>query len=434
MKHLVSIFLLCSLTSVFAKNRGYFLEDIERKINTINLLRSSDVSVESKNVSYCFYLSSKDYGVFQTTKLKHENNKPTRSIVHKGENISYAFCENIVNSKGSPLDTQVAVMEDGKIKKPLTVPIGTPSVWSLLDGTNTSKGFRIDFTPSKNNSEESVTYIMNCDANVTEVSEPKIAKTGNRYVFEFNSQYGCPDMTVYAVWNFIQRYYVFFACAMIAFGLFELFLGNYIAKATIVMITALTVIVFLFILIFQILPVKGNNTVVWVVLVISLILGLAVGVLIAVYANQIFGFVIGALCGYIGGLFVYNLLSRFITWHPDIIQWLIIIACMIILILFAIWAFDKILIIGTSFIGAYLFVRGISIFAGSFPNESTIIDMINEPEQLKELLNWKVYLYIAAIIILTFIGIYVQCILNSRKPKNGNDSKEDADRKYYNKI
>jgi len=39
---------------------------------------------------------------------------------------------------------------------------------------------------------------------------------------------------------------------------------------------------------------------------------------------------------------------------------------------------DHIVILATSLIGAYLFIRGISIFAGGFPNEITLYQEISE--------------------------------------------------------
>ena len=57
------------------------------------------------------------------------------------------------------------------------------------------------------------------------------------------------------------------------------------------------------------------------------------------------------------------------------------------------------------------------MFAGSFPDEFTIIDLVSnkETEQLKLLLTWQVYVYLAAIALTTILSIVIQCIFNKKK-------------------
>jgi len=84
--------------------------------------------------------------------------------------------------------------------------------------------------------------------------------------------------------------------------------------------------------------------------------------------------------------------------------------CIIISICLAYWLQDAIIIFATSFIGAYTFIRGISLFAGGYPNEFTVIDLKNQGEdgQLKELITWRVWIYLVAIIIVTGLSIFIQ--------------------------
>ena len=69
-----------------------------------------------------------------------------------------------------------------------------------------------------------------------------------------------------------------------------------------------------------------------------------------------------------------------------------------------------IVIFATSLIGSYCIVRGISLFAGKFPDEITVIDLRSrgETEQLKALLTWQVYVYLAAIGLCTIISMIIQ--------------------------
>ena len=78
-----------------------------------------------------------------------------------------------------------------------------------------------------------------------------------------------------------------------------------------------------------------------------------------------------------------------------------------------------------SFIGSYALIRGISLFAGHFPSEYTVIDLKERGEtaQLKKILTWRVYVYLAFIVITCGLSIYVQFKL---KKKNKDKEEEET--------
>lgn len=90
-----------------------------------------------------------------------------------------------------------------------------------------------------------------------------------------------------------------------------------------------------------------------------------------------------------------------------------------------------ILIISTSFCGAYAIIRGISLYAGGFPNESYIMDLIKngEEEELKKVLTPIVFAYIAGWLVIFIIGLVVQYKTRS----DDDDKKSDIDENalYY---
>ena len=49
--------------------------------------------------------------------------------------------------------------------------------------------------------------------------------------------------------------------------------------------------------------------------------------------------------------------------------WCVAIACAIAAVVLTFYWLEPVLIITTSFSGSYMFVRGISLYAGGFPNE-----------------------------------------------------------------
>lgn len=91
----------------------------------------------------------------------------------------------------------------------------------------------------------------------------------------------------------------------------------------------------------------------------------------------------------------------------------------------AFWKYKLFLMFSTAFIGSYLDVRGASLFLGGYPNEFTMINQIHENGSLDGI-QWPVYVYLIAIILMTFLGIFIQS-----KIKNGHTEEDDT---YYSHV
>ena len=275
----------------------------------------------------------------------------------------------------------------------------------------------------------SITFNMRCDANETSYKVDGTSFDINKceHTFDVYSQYNCPKLNFYSVYKVIKERPYIFGSALILLGLFELFLGQKMLEVTIFIITCACVIILVFILFFQfIIPSGVSETIVWFVLAIAIILGLVLGFLITKYKEKIFGIVLGIVLGYIIGQILVNLfLIRIPTSYQKLVQYLTYIALMIVFAVLGILFFNYIIVFATALIGAYAVVRGISFFAGGFPNEMTIADLIanNETEQLKDLLTWHVYLYLVGLAILFVVGMIVQIKIFK---KNKDDDKHDG--------
>jgi hypothetical protein len=68
--------------------------------------------------------------------------------------------------------------------------------------------------------------------------------------------------------------------------------------------------------------------------------------------------------------------------------------------------FDMLVIVATSFIGAYAFIRGIAMFAGGFPNEIVTMDKLSEGID-PEFSNYF-FIYLVAIVTLSVMGVIFQ--------------------------
>ena len=94
---------------------------------------------------------------------------------------------------------------------------------------------------------------------------------------------------------------------LILIGLFELILGNKILNATIFIVACASVLVVSFLFLYQfVIPAGSNPNIIWVVLGISIVLGIVLGYFMF-KINLIFFIALGALLGYVLGTFFYNL-------------------------------------------------------------------------------------------------------------------------------
>ncbi len=78
--------------------------------------------------------------------------------------------------------------------------------------------------------------------------------------------------------------------------------------------------------------------------------------------------------------------------------------------------FDHVLIIGTSFFGSYLLMKGIGAYAGGFPNEVTIYEDIVRGDPLP--VKAEFYGYLVGFVVMALIGILVQYKLRSGESQN----------------
>ena len=67
--------------------------------------------------------------------------------------------------------------------------------------------------------------------------------------------------------------------------------------------------------------------------------------------------------------------------------------------------FDHVLIFSTSLIGSYSFVRGISLYAGGYPNEFTLAELIQQG--LYKEIDVLFYAYFCAIVVIFVVGVIV---------------------------
>ena len=134
----------------------------------------------------------------------------------------------------------------------------------------------------------------------------------------------------------------------------------------------------------------------WVVLAGAVIVGLFVGFLL--YKCQRLG---AAIIGGWGGFLLGIVFNTTVMWVADssVAFWVINSAFALLAAVLAFIFYFHAIILSTSFTGSYFFVRGISLYAGGFPNEMALIDQIKSGAI--EHISYWFYLYLFFIILLT---------------------------------
>ena len=390
----------------------------------------------------CFWFNSDKISVYDLHYLKPDNDYKNTSLKFEDGQILFNLCDNIPNdhSKCTP-DTQVVYKTDEQsCTKRLTDVASKGSEWSLINPDDQRSGIKIKMSPGDDSKR--VIFEIKCD-NSTDMTkvETNSSISDDELIFKFSSIYACPQADFYDIYKIIVEKKYIFGSALILIGLFELFLGQKLVTATIFIFSAAIVVLFVFVFFFQfILPGGVNETVFWFVLAIAIIVGLVLGYFVAKYKDKFFGIIMGALLGYIIGQILYNLALNRININQTALQIIVYVLCIGVCIALSILLFNIVTIFATALIGAYAVIRGISIFAGGFPNETTIADLVKneETEQLKKLLTWIVYLYLGGWVILFVIGLVVQIKIfaaDKEEEKNKETTKEGDDTSaYYKKF
>lgn len=258
-----------------------------------------------------------------------------------------------------------------------------------------------------------VIWTLKCDPNlkITDIKDIKVIDdSGCQLNLEAKTKASCPIANFYTIWKFLNNYNYITIPVIILIGIFQLFLGLRMFKVTVFIICVITITIFLFILFFQIILHNGAKSyIIWIVLSISVIAGILFGILISSYRKLLF-IIMGGLIGYILSSLIYGLVLRYVKSNPDIVYWITTVLCILVFCIIGYFFKKLIVVFGTTIIGSYLIVRGLSLIIGGYPSESIIIDLIknHETEQIKEFLNYKIYIYAVLFVILSVIGIFVQ--------------------------
>lgn len=159
-------------------------------------------------------------------------------------------------------------------------------------------------------------------------------------------------------------------------GLVVGFAGRSLFKPTICVIGTLVFLFFSSLLIFSLLFNRDTaGWIEWLTFSVCLLVGSCIGLILA-KLSKLGVAVMAGWGGFCLAFILYNAFVYKIDNDNNLVFWAL---CIILAVGFAIlslFIFDHIIIISTSLIGAYSVMRGISMYAGGFPDEIDLIQYI----------------------------------------------------------
>ena len=243
--------------------------------------------------------------------------------------------------------------------------------------------------------------MCNPDLVKSEVSGLKFVNEENCVsVLTMESQAGCPAFDTNQLFLKLEKYYVLWGLLMLAMGVLCAFFGRKLMKPVIFIVTFFTIgLATLFIFYSLFLYKNETDWVFWVMFFVCAIVGILFGVLSLKYPRV----GLAMLCG-LAGFFTAALILQTFQLKNTTAFWLITVFAYILSFGFTFIASEWIKIIATSILGGYFIIRGISCFAGGFPNELLIVQELQKG--IVTSFPWQFYLYFISMIVVAVGGAY----------------------------
>lgn len=248
-----------------------------------------------------------------------------------------------------------------------------------------------------------------CNADASDVENIRIDDinfANDIGVVSMRSKHACYIFSLNAFFTYISEYGYLFGAIMIVVGLGVAFLGKKLVKPTIFVIGSLASISILGVFIFGLsFSQNSSETVKWVVFGVICVVGLAVGLLLA-YLARIGAALLSAWGGVVLGMILYTAFIVRIDNEQQVGYWVTLVLMGVIAGIVGYFMYNHAIIIATGLIGSYLFIRGISLYAGGYPNEALIVEKISNG--LVTDFPASFYGYFAGFIVLTIVSIVFQ--------------------------
>jgi len=261
-----------------------------------------------------------------------------------------------------------------------------------------------------------------CDSSATTPIYGDLTPSYGGFNTTLTSSSACAIFTYNAFIQWLDTYAYIFGGIFILMGIFLAFFGRYLLKIA-VFIAGTVLIAFIILVVFYatFLSDKTASWIGWLVVSFAVIAGLVGGYFLAKYERFD-----AALLGAWGGFTLGVILNETVLYlaSSTALFWCVNVGLALICAVAGFFAFNQVVMIGTAFIGSYLTARGISLYAGGFPNEYVVINQIKSGAISN--IDPVFYAYLAGILIMSVVAYIVQLKMFKRM--------EEHQKHPYNKL
>lgn len=291
----------------------------------------------------------------------------------------------------------------------------------LIDANQTNKtaGLNMSFLgavsvdPGMGNSSQNYSLEMHlhCDPNATEYvwddPLPAFNEINGTFIINGRGAASCAKLSGSFIVEFFNKFSYLTAIIAIAIGLFQCFYGYRLYRPTVFLLGFILAFLVLVLFLFEIWTGPDSPSYKgYVIVAFAIVAGILFGFLVASIA-WVAVVVSGAVLGFFLSTFIYTLALYSIKSKPANLVFYNTLVIGMVLGCIAGYEFQSpILILSCAFSGAYLIVRGVSVFIGGFPAELDLASQTQSGIQ-DESTAWY-YIYLASILILTAAGVFVQ--------------------------
>lgn len=398
----------------------FFISIISLSLNIFNKtsksFRTLSEDIRSKGPNeICMEIYNND--LFSLFPLQNIETKVSNDKIH------LKFCQNI-NDTGSSViykdDENKIVKLAGNIHGEKNNKNKIEVNYDENNQTNNQVNLYLAYGDSIGNSNYKVNIFLNCKKDIdficTEISDFNLRK--EELNIKAESKYACGEKDVYS--SMLEKNYIPAGILLIGAGGFLGLLG-YKKKEICIYLVCLAGGLYLFKFLDDIFDLYSEYFVVSIVIIVLLFIISLVNAIIIYKKKKLFKYYvlfIGGLLGYSIGFLINSTIILFInTQNQKVIQLIIYVALVIGGVIIGILKAKISYIIGTSIIGSYGLMRGISLYLKEkipFLNEQKIYDLAHSGnfEKIGEIFSGWFYIYPAMLLVFTIICLIVQYSIN----------------------
>jgi hypothetical protein len=174
--------------------------------------------------------------------------------------------------------------------------------------------------------------------------------------------------------QFLVDYWYIWGGVCILIGLFFALFGKSLFSVTLFLVGMCVTTALLLVLCYTtFLKESTKDWLFWTMVVCSAIIGLAAGFLL--YKCQKLGAsILAGWGGFMGGILLNTTFA--FAGQGSTVFWIITCSCALVASLVALVAYNPVVIIMTSFMGSYIFIRGISLYTGGYVSEYQVLQLV----------------------------------------------------------